>query len=549
MATNLILIGFSGTGKSTIGRRVAERLGWRFVDLDASIAETIGKSVPEIFAVDGEPRFREIESARLREACAEEHAVIATGGGAVIAAANRRLMLERGFVVCLEAQPATLYARLQRQIAEDPAIAERPLLASEDPLARITALKERRQAFYAACHATVHVDSLSEEEAAEEVHRALARAGLAHSPRDAEGPVSVKTAGGHYQVHVGWGLLDRCGELVAARHPAARFFLVSDANVYARFGDRLATSLRPWGGLAGKMIVPAGEESKSLAQAERLWDWLVTSRVERGDVLLALGGGVVGDLAGFVAATYLRGIAYVQIPTSLLAMVDSSVGGKTAIDHAFGKNLIGAFHPPSLVVADIASLRGLSERQLRSGWAEIIKHGVITDEGLFERLETQAASLRNLDPGTMVPVVRLNVWLKARVVMADEREHGRRADLNYGHTIGHALEAVSDYALTHGEAVGIGMAGAARLAAELGMLSPEEADRQNRLLQAFGLATRAPAELRADSDAVLEAMKHDKKAQGSSLRWVLPVRIGEVRLARNVPEAMVRRVVEVLIRQ
>ena len=359
MKSNLILIGFSGTGKSSVGRRLAERLAWRFLDLDDTIVAMAGKSVPAIFAEDGEARFRELESQALRAACTGEHAVVATGGGAVVAETNREFMLANGFVVCLEASPTAIHARLQRHREEDEAAALRPLLEGNEPRTRIAALKSQRQAFYAASHATVHTDDLGEAEVAEEVHRALARAGLAHSPGDGSGPVSVKTAGGYYHVHVGWGNLSSLGKLVAARHPRARLFLVADANVFHAHGEAALASLERAERRVSHLVVPAGEGSKTMAQAERLYEWLIAKGAERGDVLVALGGGVVGDLVGFVAATYLRGIAFVQVPTSLLAMVDSSVGGKTAIDHPLGKNLIGAFHPPSLVVADVATLRSL----------------------------------------------------------------------------------------------------------------------------------------------------------------------------------------------
>ncbi|MHB1006923.1 MAG: 3-dehydroquinate synthase [Chloroflexota bacterium] len=545
MKANLILIGFSGTGKSCTGHRLAERLGWRFIDLDDAIAVAAGKSVPAVFAEDGEARFREMETLALRAACAGEHAIVATGGGAIVAEANREFALANGFVVCLEARPDVIYARLQKHREADEAAALRPLLEGSDPRARITALKTQRQAFYAACHATVHTDDLGEAEVAEEVHRALARAGLAFSPGDGSGSVSVKTAGGYYHAHVGWGNLSSLGQLVAARHPRARLFLVADANVFRAHGEVALASLTRAERRVSHLVVPAGEASKTLGQAERLYEWLIAEGAERGDVLVALGGGVVGDLVGFVAATYLRGVAYVQVPTSLLAMVDSSVGGKTAVDHPLGKNLIGAFHSPSLVVADVATLRTLPTRELRSGWAEVVKHAMIMDADLFAYLEAASASLQRLEMEAIVPVVRRNVWLKASVVAADEREGGRRVILNYGHSVGHALEVTSDFALSHGEAVALGMVAAADLAVRLGNLSPADAARQNALLRAFGLATAYASP--ANVGAVLAAMGRDKKVIGGSLRWVLAERVGTVKVARNVPDAVVRQTVEALI--
>jgi 3-dehydroquinate synthase len=531
-----------------VGRRLAERLGWHFADLDAQIAAAAGKSVPDIFAQDGEPAFRALESEHLGQALAGDFAVVATGGGAVVSGTNRTLMRERAFVVCLEARPETIHARLVAHQAEDEEGAVRPLLADADPLRRIGALKVERQALYAEGDATIHTDALSEDEVAEEAHRHLARAGLAYSPGEGGGPVSVKTAAGYYHVHVGWETIQRLGELLRARHGQARAFLVSDDNAFAAHGEQAVASLEAAGVRVRHTLIPAGEASKSLRQAERLWQWLIAEGAERRDVVIALGGGVVGDLAGFAAATYLRGVPYVQVPTTLLSMVDSSVGGKTAVDHPSGKNLIGAFYPPSLVVADVATLRTLPPREVRSGWAEVIKHAWIKDPGLLAHLEAHAEALLALDPALMPSVVRRNVWIKARVVGADEREQGERVILNYGHTVGHALEAVSGFRLSHGEAVALGMVASADLAVRLGRLAPADAERQNALLRAFGLPTAVPAGLPADPAAVLAAMGRDKKVEAGSIRWVLAAGVGAVDVVRDVPEEAVRCTLEAMMR-
>lgn len=548
MSLNLALIGFSCSGKSSVGRRLAWRLGWRFVDLDADIAAAAGKSVPEIFATEGEATFRALESEHLRRALAGEYAVVATGGGAVVAPENRALMLERAFVICLEVRPETVRARLAAHHAEEEDGAVRPLLAGDDPLRRISALKAERQALYAQCHATIHTDTLTEDEVAEEAHRHLARAGAAMSPGEGEGPVAVKTASGFYHVHVGWDLMRRLGELFAARHPRARAFLIADASVFAAHGASALRSLRDVGVPVRYFAVPSGEASKSLAEAERLWRWLIEEGAERRDVVVALGGGVVGDLAGFVAATYLRGVDYVQVPTTLLSMVDSSVGGKTAIDQPGGKNLVGAFHPPSLVVADVATLGTLPAREVRSGFAEVVKHAMIKDPALFALLERQAQALLALDPALLPPVVRRNVWIKASVVGADEREQGERVILNYGHTAGHALEAASGYRLNHGESVALGMAAAAGLAVRLGRLTGEDAARQNALLGAFGLPATVPDGIVAGPEAVLAAMARDKKVETGAIRWVLASCVGSVDVVRDVPEDSVRRSLEAVLK-
>jgi 3-dehydroquinate synthase len=302
--------------------------------------------------------------------------------------------------------------------------------------------------------------------------------------------------------------------------------------------------------------VPHGEPSKDLAVVSQLYDWMIGGRVERRDTVLALGGGVVGDLAGFAAATVLRGIALVQLPTTLLAMVDSALGGKTGVNHPLGKNLIGAFHQPRLVLSDTTTLATLPPRELRAGWAEVIKHGVIRDAGLFEMLETHGRGPRaddrrsgsdTLVGGGQSVVSAELIWRAAKVkvdiVNADERETGERTLLNYGHTLGQALEALTGYgALLHGEAVAIGMDLAARIAERLENWGPDSVERQRRLLHAYGLPTAIPAGV--DRAQLLELTLHDKKVRAGRVRWVLPTQIGSATVTDDVPEPLVRAVVE-----
>jgi 3-dehydroquinate synthase len=275
---------------------------------------------------------------------------------------------------------------------------------------------------------------------------------------------------------------------------------------------------------------------------------MIEHRVERGDVVLALGGGVVGDLAGFAAASMLRGIAFLQLPTTLLAMVDAAIGGKTGINHPLGKNLIGAFHHPRLVLADTHTLATLPPRELRAGWAEVIKHGMIRNPELFERLEDQAAAvgmpehIQSSDSSVQQQLgetIRQAAAVKVAVVSADEHEQGVRVILNYGHTLGHALEAATEYGrLLHGEAVAIGMHAAARIAASLDMIEPSVVERQQQLLHAYGLPTSVPADV--DREHVLSLTLHDKKVQRKRIRWILPTAVGSVTVRDDVPEQVVR---------
>ncbi len=280
------------------------------------------------------------------------------------------------------------------------------------------------------------------------------------------------------------------------------------------------------------MIVPPGEESKNLAQAGDLYDRMLRAGLDRGSAVVALGGGVVTDLGGFVAATYMRGIPWIAVSTTLLGQVDASVGGKTAVDHPLCKNLIGAFHQPSAVLADVGTLATLPEEELRNGLAEVIKHGVIRDAGLFDLVEEWAEPILARDPEVLERVVARNVRIKADVVMADEREDGLRRILNYGHTVGHAIEGL--LGLTHGRAVALGMVAEADLAVRRGRMPAEDAQRQRRLLERFGLPVRLQETL--DLDRCLEVMRHDKKAEAGRHRFVLPSGVGAVEVCEDVSD-------------
>jgi len=341
-----------------------------------------------------------------------------------------------------------------------------------------------------------------------------------------------------YDIVIEAGVLDALGDRVRAVVPHDRCALITDDAVRALHGDRALASLRKAGYQATSASLPPGERQKNLASVERLYAALLADRLERRSPVIALGGGVVGDMAGFVAATYLRGVPFVQCPTTLLAMVDSSVGGKTGFNVPEGKNLIGAFHQPALVVVDPQVLGTLPERELRCGLAECIKHAVIRDPDLLDWIAAEAPALQALDPGALAELVRRNVEIKARVVMEDERESGVRAHLNFGHTFAHAIEATSGYgSILHGEAVALGMLAATRTAIEMGLCEPPLLERLVAVLETFGLATRSRL---ADDAALLAAMRHDKKVIGDRVRLVLPDGPGHVVIRDDVPEACVR---------
>ena len=549
LPTRLFLTGFSGSGKSAVARLVAGALGRRALDTDALVAEAAGRSVAEIFASDGEPRFRELEREALRRTVEQDGVVVATGGGAVVAEENRRTMAE-GLVVCLEARPETILARLRDA---DAAVSERPLLDSPDPLARIVELKARRQRYYALADLVVDTEGRTPRQVADAVveaaggddpwfachpERLLLPEERPSPPNDA--PLTVEAPSRRYPVVVGWGALDRLGELLREAGLEGAAYVVSDSEVLPRHGDRALLSLREAGFEADAFAIPAGEANKTLETAATVYDWLVAHRAERGHVLVALGGGVVGDLAGFVAATYLRGVPLVQAPTSLLAMADAAIGGKVAVDHREGKNLIGTFYQPRLVVEDVSTLKTLPHRTLVEGCAEVIKHALILDPQLLADLEAHADDLLHLDPAVAVDIVRRNVAIKASVVAEDERDTSRRAILNYGHTVGHAIEAAAGYEVGHGAADAIGMTAAAEIGRRLGVTPPQLVERQRALLERFGLPTRGP---KLDAERVLAAISLDKKVVAGAVRWVLLEDVGRAVIRADVPPELVREVV------
>jgi 3-dehydroquinate synthase len=356
--------------------------------------------------------------------------------------------------------------------------------------------------------------------------------------------VRVELGDRSYDIFIGSGLLARAGEFLQPLGVGRRGVIITDMNVGPLYEPALRETLSRSGFETRSIAVPAGEASKSLRQASRLLRRMPSMDLDRKSFVIALGGGVVGDLAGFIAATYLRGLALIHLPTSLLAQVDSAVGGKVGVNLPQGKNLVGAFHQPRLVLADTDTLASLPQRELRAGFAEVIKHGAIRDAKFFEWLEREHSRVLKADPDAVAQAVRRCCEIKAEVVSADERESGVRAFLNFGHTIGHAMEALTDYVgLLHGEAIAMGMVCAARLSVKRAGLSAAEAERLRALIEASGLPTRLGE--RFDLAALLKAMRLDKKARGGKLRFVLLKRLGEAVVSDDVTDADIQEVVNV----
>ena len=540
----IFLVGLSGSGKSTVGRLVADSLGWDFVDSDRLIEEREGRQIPEIMGPnrEHEAHFRRLETAALASLAGRDSVVIATGGGAPTTSDSRE-SLASGLVVWLDVSPEAAAARLQT----DPAAEARPLLQG-GVLDRLKRLHRERLHLYEQSDHSVAVDYYRPEQVAarivdivrgsqsEDWHPEGARFADRAARSAVAATVETPGIGASYDVIVQEGALNGLGSVCRRTGLTGRAFVLSDLHVAPLYGTTAAMSLRAEDYHVFEFSIPVGEQHKTLATLGTVYDWLLRERIERSDFLVCVGGGVVTDMGGFAAATVLRGVPFVHVPTTLLGMVDASIGGKTGVDHPLGKNMVGAFVQPRAVVIDPAVLQSLPERELRAGWAEVIKHGFILDEHLTSELEEVAGS-----PGAMRSA-RLIGWsaaIKAAVVSGDEREAGQRTLLNYGHTLGHAIESVSGYsAYLHGEAVAIGMRAAGMISVEMGLLSPADFDRQQRLIQACGLPESAPG---LGVDAVLAAASGDKKVRGGAIRWVLLDRIGHALIRDDVPAALVRR--------
>ena len=354
--------------------------------------------------------------------------------------------------------------------------------------------------------------------------------------------VTVQLGDRAYPIHIGAGSRHHLPDVLAALNVKGTVAIVTDSNVGPLHSGRITRLVETAGLTPVVCTMPAGEENKRLTQIDLLCGKFLEAGLDRSSVIIALGGGVVGDVAGFAASAFMRGIRFVQIPTTVVAQVDSSVGGKTGVNHALAKNIIGAFHQPSTVIVDLTFLATLPDRELRAGLAEAIKHGIIEDEELFDFMERRAPAILAKDLTALEIPVRRSCEIKASVVAEDEREQGRRANLNYGHTFGHGIEAVTGYTqFLHGEAIALGMVAAGALAKDLGMVDDAFVQRQIRCLEAFGLPVTW-AELPVDE--TLAVMKHDKKARAGTMKFIVADRMGHVVQRTDITEAQARRALE-----
>lgn len=527
---NIFFTGFMASGKTRIGMLTAASLGWKFFDTDRLVEEKTGKTIPRIFSEDGEEAFRRLEMQVLRDICGQGPMVASLGGGTLLNPEAVELVRKNGVLIELRATPEVILERANRK--KD----SRPLLADLDDAAKLEKIKrmlaERRPLYDLA---DLHFDS---EESVP--HYTFTRRILHRLQIEELEPLWVELDSRRYPIYIEEDLSEHIDSIAEKMGCPAAFALISDQSVNAAQGP-LLQRLRAALGNCPDFLWKSGEAEKNLGSVHKLLTWLLRQGFSRKSTLVACGGGVVGDMAGFAASIFLRGVDFIQVPTTLLSMVDSSVGGKTGVNHPLGKNLIGAFHQPRAVVISLNSLETLPRAEYLAGLAEVAKYAVIRDAEFFSWLEQNAGAVLRQEIAALKHVVRRSCALKAEVVGGDEREQHERGRevLNYGHTFAHAFEFLTGYrGLVHGQAVALGMRCASRLAVTMGMLDPREQVRHDALLDRLELPDRFPGRL--DAQKAWEAMGRDKKAAGGRRVFILPVRMGEVIPVVNPPEEAVR---------
>lgn len=508
-AAKIFLAGFMGTGKSEVGHRLAKLLGMNFIDLDERIADLAGQSIPEIFAAQGEKGFRRLEAQALKGVMAGPATVVALGGGAIGSPATLKRLQSQGEVILLSAPIKTLIKRLKGDRS-------RPLLQGANPQLQMEKLLERRRPIYQAIPWQIATDGLSPEQVARRIAKTY--------PLEASA-LKVELGDRTYPIYFQEDGIKKLNLLLRKNFPGERLFLLTNRVVDRLYGGAWFKELSKEF-VVEKCVIPDGEQYKNLETMAKIYRAMTRAKVDRKTPLLALGGGVIGDMGGYAAASFLRGIPYVQVPTTLLAQVDSSIGGKTGIDLKEGKNLVGAFYQPKFVLIDPGMLATLKTRQLRCGMAEVIKYGAIFDADLFAELESNMAIYLDRPETSLAGVIRRCCEWKAWVVREDEREtKGIRAKLNFGHTLGHAIETLTRYErYTHGEAIAMGMDFAAQASARHTGLSKRAVERLQDLLQATGLPTGWP---KLAASRYLKALQQDKKRVSSHLNFVYLRKIGQ----------------------
>ena len=545
MQQNIFLVGLMGSGKTTVGRLLAKRLGMRFVDSDHEIEARTGATISWIFEIEGEDSFRRREVEAIDDLTSQNGVVLATGGGAVVHPENRKNLKTRGTVIYLR---ATVNNILQRTMHDK----SRPLLQTENRRQKIEELARQREKFYSEVadiiidtgrpnvHAMVQtiMNQLANPDRKKnsfdkQKKRPINRNNKINMNRESNNAhLKVDLGKRSYPIEIGTGLLKDI-KLLSRTIRGKRLAIITNDVVAPLYLDKLTASLEEAGKQVISIVLPDGEKEKNWESLMKIFDFLMENKCDRKTTLVALGGGVIGDMTGYAAASFMRGVPFVQVPTTLLAEVDSSVGGKTGINHPLGKNMIGAFYQPEAVLADTSTLNTLPDKELIAGLAEVIKYGAIIDAQFFDWIEANVGKLLSRDSAILAYAIKRSCEIKADIVRQDERESGLRAILNFGHTFGHAIEAGLGYGTwLHGEAVGCGMVMAADLSCRMGLLDERSRDRIRNVVEKSGLPTVAPD---LGSDRWIGLMEVDKKNVGGEIQFVLLKAMGRA-FVTKVPE-------------
>jgi len=536
------LIGFSGTGKSSVARLIAQALRWSFIDMDEEIESSYGKSISEIFQTKGEKWFRDEESKLLNNISVKNKHIISTGGGVPVKDQNMNLMLKTGYVICLDASVDQIVARLSILAGKDNKLSDRPKITNlsvED----ISNFKSERSNIYSMANFTINTNHLTVEQVTNEllksINKFLNKLNVIEWQKIDDFCTSVENINNIYPVYVGSDLYEKLPQMLKPFLIKHKVFLLADdgSKLYMRKIQKVFELNKI---KTTTLVLNSGEQSKSLENTSSIYEWLSSEHADRDDILLGIGGGMVGDISGYVAATYMRGIKFVLIPTTLLSMSDSSIGGKTAIDVNNIKNLVGSFHAPSLVVSDLLALDTLPQRQINSGWAELIKHGFIKDRELLDQMmDIKDFNYLNEE---LISIIKKSIKIKADIVSVDENEkYGQRILLNYGHTVGHAIEASTNLnKYTHGEAVSLGMVFAAKLSNKLGLLSDDDYNFHIQILNKFNLPTDFKD---INWENCFDLIKNDKKVKDGKINWVLLKSLGNSFTKNDISEDILMEIV------